>query len=158
MCFPYFFLYFNITHLIYSKDRIFIHIKFLLKKKILITGAGGSIGSEIARQVNRFNPDGLFLLDRDENALLSLQLSLVGDGLLANPNLILADIRDSARILEILDELKPDIVFHAAALKHLAILERFPQEAFKTNVVGTQNLIDSYKKYDEQLFYSYKEE
>ena len=81
---------------------------FLSKKKILITGAGGSIGSEIARQVNRFNPDCLFLLDRDENALLSLQLSLVGDGLLANPNLILADIRDNARILEILDDNNSD--------------------------------------------------
>ena len=126
--------------------------KFLSKKKILITGAGGSIGSEIARQINRFNPDGLFLLDRDENALLSLQLSLVGDGLLANPNLILADIRDNARILEILDELKPEIVFHAAALKHLAILERFPQEAFKTNFVGTQNLIDSARKLNVKYF------
>jgi FlaA1/EpsC-like NDP-sugar epimerase len=125
---------------------------FLSKKKILITGAGGSIGSEIARQVNRFNSDGLFLLDRDENALLSLQLSLVGDGLLANPNLILADIRDNARILQILDELRPDIVFHAAALKHLAILERFPQEAFKTNVVGTQNLIDSARKSNVKYF------
>jgi dTDP-glucose 4,6-dehydratase len=125
---------------------------FLSKKKILITGAGGSIGSEIARQVNRFNSDGLFLLDRDENALLSLQLSLSGDGLLANQNLILADIRDDTRISEILDNLRPDIVFHAAALKHLAILERFPQEAFKTNVVGTQNLIDSARKSNVKYF------
>ncbi|NQW57453.1 MAG: polysaccharide biosynthesis protein [Polynucleobacter sp.] len=125
---------------------------FLSKKKILITGAGGTIGSEIARQVNRFNSDGLFLLDRDENALLSLQLSLVGDGLLANPNLILADIRDDARIFEVLNELRPDVVFHAAALKHLAILERFPQEAFKTNVVGTQNLIDSARKLNVKYF------
>ena len=125
---------------------------FLSKKKILITGAGGTIGSEIARQVNRFNSDSLFLLDRDENALLSLQLSLVGDGLLANPNLILADIRDNDRIFEVLNELRPDVVFHAAALKHLAILERFPQEAFKTNVVGTQNLIDSARKLNVKYF------
>jgi len=125
---------------------------FLLNKKILITGAGGSIGSEIARQVDRFNPDGLFLLDRDENALLSLQLSLMGDGLLANPNLILADVRDDFRIFEVLDELRPDVVFHAAALKHLAILERFPQEAFKTNVLGTQNLIDSALKSNVKYF------
>ena len=125
---------------------------FLSKKKILITGAGGSIGSEIARQINRFNQAGIFLLDRDENALLSLQLSLVGDGLLANPNLILADIRDHDRIFEILNEIKPDIIFHAAALKHLAILERYPQEAFKTNVVGTQNLIDSAQKSNVKYF------
>ena len=125
---------------------------FLSKKKILITGAGGSIGSEIARQVNRFNSDRLFLLDRDENSLLSLQLSLIGDGLLASPNLILADIRDHDRIFEILDEIKPDIIFHAAALKHLAILERYPQEAFKTNVAGTQNLIESARRLNVKYF------
>ena len=125
---------------------------FLLGKIILITGAGGSIGSEIARQVNRFTPNKLFLLDRDENSLLALQLTLVGDGLLANPNLILADIRDGSRISEIVKELKPDIIFHAAALKHLAMLERFPEEAVKTNVNGTRNLIDAALKYNIKYF------
>lgn len=117
--------------------------KFLVGKKILVTGAGGSIGSEIARQVHRFSPDNLFLLDRDENSLLKLQLDLVGDGLLANQNIILADIRDSERLSEIINKLSPDIIFHAAALKHLAILEKYPDEAFKTNVTGTKNLIDA---------------
>ena len=102
--------------------------------------------------MNRFNSDRLFLLDRDENSLLSLQLSLIGDGLLANPNLILADIRDHDRIFEILDEIKPDVIFHAAALKHLAILERYPQEAFKTNVAGTQNLIESARRLNVKYF------
>jgi dTDP-glucose 4,6-dehydratase len=125
---------------------------FIIGKKILITGAGGSIGSEIARQISRLNPSNLFLLDRDENALLSLQLSLVGDGLLANPNLILADIRDSNRISEILSQLKPDVVFHTAALKHLAMLERFPEEAIKTNVNGTKNLINAALTSDVKYF------
>ena len=125
---------------------------FLIGKIVLVTGAGGSIGSEIARQVNRFKPNRLFLLDRDENALLALQLTLVGDGLLANPNLILADIRDSNRISEIIKELKPDVIFHAAALKHLAMLERFPEEAVKTNVNGTQNLINAALKSNIKYF------
>jgi FlaA1/EpsC-like NDP-sugar epimerase len=125
---------------------------FLIGKIILVTGAGGSIGSEIARQVNRFKPNKLFLLDRDENALLALQLTLVGDGLLANPNLILADIRDNNRISEIIKELKPDVIFHAAALKHLAMLERFPEEAVKTNVNGTQNLINAALKSNIKYF------
>jgi dTDP-glucose 4,6-dehydratase len=72
-----------------------------------------------------------------------LQLDLVGDGLLANQNIILADIRDSERLSEIINKLSPDIIFHAAALKHLAILEKYPDEAFKTNVTGTKNLIDA---------------
>lgn len=117
--------------------------KFLSDKRILITGAGGSIGSEIARQVHRFNHKDLHLLDRDENALLKLQLDLVGDGLLVNSNLILADIRDFQRISDIVESLKPDVIFHAAALKHLAILEMYPEEAIKTNVDGTRNLIES---------------
>lgn len=125
---------------------------FLKGKNVLITGAGGSIGSEIARQVNRFKLSSLFLLDRDENALLALQLTLVGDGLLANPNLILADIRDRDRISEIISDLKPDVIFHAAALKHLAMLERYPEEAIKTNVNGTKNLIDAALKSSVKYF------
>jgi len=110
-------------------------------KKILITGAAGSIGSEIARQIYKINAKNLYLLDRDESALLRLQLSLDGLGALTGNNLILADIRDRESMNEIINKIQPDFVFHAAALKHLSLLERFPKEAFKTNVLGTQNLI-----------------
>jgi dTDP-glucose 4,6-dehydratase len=117
--------------------------KFIQGKRVLITGAGGSIGSELARQVNRYRPAELFLLDRDESALHSVQLTLDGSGDLMSPNLILADIRDVESVNAALAKSSPDIVFHAAALKHLPLLERYPDEALKTNVYGTRNVIDA---------------
>jgi FlaA1/EpsC-like NDP-sugar epimerase len=121
-------------------------------KRVLVTGAGGSIGSEIVRQITQFGPEQLLKLDRDENALLNLQLGLVGNGLWLENDLILADIRDSSRIDEIFEEFKPQIVFHAAALKHLPILERFPEEAFKTNVQGTKNILSAAKRVGVETF------
>ena len=118
-------------------------VSFFKNKRVLVTGAGGSIGSEIARQISRINNSGLFLLDRNENSLLELSLSINGDGLFDNNNIILCDIRDSLSVAKLIEKLKPDIVFHAAALKHLVLLEKFPEEAHKTNVVATKNLIDS---------------
>jgi FlaA1/EpsC-like NDP-sugar epimerase len=126
--------------------------EFIRGKRVLVTGAGGSIGSEISRQVYRYSPETLVLLDRDETALLNLQLSLDGTGLLTNNGLILGDIRDKERIEEIFAENRPTIVFHAAALKHLTTLERFPEEATKTNVIGTQNLLIAAVKYEIETF------
>ena len=116
-------------------------VEFIRGKRILVTGAGGSIGSEIVRQVMRYGPKTLTMLDRDESALLNLQLSLDGTGLLLSDNLILADVRDSKRIDDLMYVLKPEVVFHAAALKHLTTLERFPEEAHKTNILGTRNVL-----------------
>ncbi len=118
-------------------------LNLLRGKRILITGAGGSIGSEISRQVHRYKPSSVFMLDRDETLLHSLELSLDGKGLLTSKNIILADIRDKDRIQEEVMKVKPDIVFHAAALKHLPMLELYPQEAEKTNVQGTKNVLDA---------------
>jgi len=114
---------------------------FISGKVVLVTGAGGSIGSELARQINSFNPKELYLLDRDESGLLEVSLSLnIHDGRMA-PKLVLADIRDEVRISDLIAKIKPQIIFHAAALKHLNILEMYPEEAFKTNVIGTNNLL-----------------
>jgi len=114
---------------------------FLKDKVILITGAGGSIGSEIARQVRRYSPARVALLDRDESALHGVQLSIEGRALLDSENLILADIRDAERVRDVLQQVRPDVVFHSAALKHLPLLERHPDEAQKTNVEGTRNVL-----------------
>ena len=108
---------------------------------VLVTGAGGSIGSEIVRQLRKLDAGKVYMLDQDESALHSLQLDLVGNGLLNDDTTVLADIRDRARLARIFCDLKPAIVFHAAANKHLPLLERYPAEAVKTNVLGTWNVI-----------------
>ena len=117
--------------------------EYVAGKRVLVTGAGGSIGSELCRQLRTFGPAELMMLDRDESALHGTQLSLVGSALLNSPDVILADIRDSETITALFHERHPDVVFHAAALKHLPILEQYPEEAWKTNVEGTQNVLDA---------------
>ena len=112
-------------------------------KVVLVTGAGGSIGSEIAKQCALHNPSKLYILDRDESALHNLELELFGTGSMNSDSMLLADIRDREAIKQLVESANPDIVFHAAALKHLPILENFPNEAFKTNVEGTKNVIDA---------------
>jgi dTDP-glucose 4,6-dehydratase len=112
-------------------------------KRVLITGAGGSIGAELSRQVSRYEPAFMGVLDRDESAIQAVQMSIKGHGLLGDEDLILADIRDADRLSEVFAAVRPDIVFHAAALKHLSLLESFPEEAFKTNILGTQNVLDA---------------
>nr|WP_233558830.1 nucleoside-diphosphate sugar epimerase/dehydratase [Micromonospora radicis] len=115
----------------------------LTGRRILVTGAGGSIGSELCRQIMRANPGELMMLDRDESALHSLQMSLTGRALLDGPELVLADLRDDEGIRRIMRERRPEIVFHAAALKHLTLLQRHPGEAVKTNVWGTLTVLDA---------------
>jgi FlaA1/EpsC-like NDP-sugar epimerase len=112
-------------------------------RRILVTGAGGSIGSELCRQLMKTDPGELMMLDRDESALHSLQMSLTGRAMLDGPELILADLRDDEGIRRILRERRPDVIFHAAALKHLTLLERHPGEAVKTNVWGTLSVLDA---------------
>ena len=114
---------------------------FFEGKSILITGAGGSIGSEIARQISNCLPKDLYLLDRDESGLLDLDISLESQKLDTKRHLVLADIRDGECISKVLTKIKPEIVFHAAALKHLNMLEMYPEEGYKTNVQGTNNLL-----------------
>ncbi|SCL23984.1 NDP-sugar epimerase, includes UDP-GlcNAc-inverting 4,6-dehydratase FlaA1 and capsular polysaccharide biosynthesis protein EpsC [Micromonospora rhizosphaerae] len=115
----------------------------LAGRRILVTGAGGSIGSELCRQIMRANPGELMMLDRDESALHSLQLSLSGRALLDGSELILADLRDHEAIRRVIHQRQPDIIFHAAALKHLTLLQRHPGEAVKTNVFGTLAVLDA---------------
>jgi FlaA1/EpsC-like NDP-sugar epimerase len=116
---------------------------YLVNRRVLVTGAGGSIGSELCRQLARFNPAELIMLDRDESALHEVQLSIHGRALLDTPQTVLADLRDETTINHIFDTRKPEVVFHAAALKHLPLLERYPLEAYQTNVLGTLTLLNA---------------
>lgn len=109
-------------------------------RNVLITGAGGSIGSEIARQVARFEPATIVLLDHDETHLHDLAADL---GPVPGLELALADVRDFDRILAVFSRHRPDILFHAAAHKHVPLLELHPEEAVRTNVVGTAIVVDA---------------
>ncbi|WP_403022458.1 polysaccharide biosynthesis protein [Salinibacterium sp. GXW1014] len=119
---------------------------YIQGRRVLVTGAGGSIGSELCRQIMQFRPAELMMLDRDETGLQSAQLSISGHGLLDTKDVVLADIRDSAALERIFAERRPQVVFHAAALKHLPMLEQYPQEAWKTNVLGTVNVLQAAMK------------
>lgn len=121
-------------------------------KRVLITGAGGSIGSEIARQVHSLEPTELFLLDRDESALCSVQLNIYGNGLLDTEDMVLCDIRDEEALSAVFDVARPQVVFHAAALKHLPMLQRYPDEGWKTNVLGTKNVLDQALAHNVETF------
>ena len=110
---------------------------------MLVTGAGGSIGSELCRQIHRYEPGELMMLDRDESALHSVQLSIHGQAMLDTDEVILCDIRDKAAVDQIFLQRRPDVVFHAAALKHLPMLEQYPAEAVKTNIIGTRTVLDA---------------
>jgi FlaA1/EpsC-like NDP-sugar epimerase len=116
---------------------------YVTGKTVLVTGAGGSIGSELCRQLYRFAPADLIMLDRDESALHAVQMSIEGRAMLDSPNLVLGDIRDVDAMYRLFQERRPDVVFHAAALKHMPLLERFPGEAVKTNVWGTLTVLDA---------------
>ncbi len=116
---------------------------YLTNKRVLVTGAGGSIGSELCRQLARFGPAELIMLDRDESALHAVQLSIQGRALLDSGDIELGDIRDSRYVREMFARRAPHVVFHAAALKHLPLLEAAPGEAIKTNVWGTQAVIEA---------------
>lgn len=130
------------------RDRITTDLELvestLSGKRVLVTGAGGSIGSEIVAQVLKFMPQKLIAVDNDETHL--------HDGMLrwdppAGTQIMpaLADIRDHQQIRRLVTRQKPDVVFHAAAHKHVPILERWPEEAVKTNVIGTINVLKAIK-------------
>ena len=116
---------------------------YLTGKRVLVTGAGGSIGTELCRQLFRYMPAELMMLDRDESALHSVQLIVHKRALLDTPETVLADIRDAPVVHDLFMQRRPQVVFHAAALKHLPLLEQYPVEAYKSNVVGTMNVLNA---------------
>ena len=125
---------------------------YIRGKRVLVTGAGGSIGSELCRQLNGFGPSELIMLDRDESGLQHTQLSIVGHGLLQDENIVLADIRDADSLDEIFAKRRPEVVFHAAALKHAPLLQMYPKEGWKTNVLGTLNVLTAARNVGVETF------
>lgn len=125
-----------------ERPRIAINpdARYLSGRRILVTGAGGSIGSILCQRLARLDLD-LVMLDRDESALHAVQLAVRGRALLDDDTTVLGDIRDPSWIHEVFTTVRPDVVFHTAALKHQPLLERYPAEAVKTNVVGTMNVL-----------------
>lgn len=116
-------------------------------KTILITGGAGSIGSEIARQLINYCPKDLIILDQAESALHSLRLEIADCSNTINIVTIIADIKDKAEVEKIFQTYKPDLVYHAAAYKHVPMMEENPAQAVFTNVMGTKNLADLSVKY-----------
>ncbi|WP_349829356.1 polysaccharide biosynthesis protein [Brevibacterium litoralis] len=116
---------------------------YLRGRTVLVTGAGGSIGSYLCAQIAKYDPGRLVMTDRDESGLHSTQLVLEGQAMLTSDDLVLGDIRDARFVRTLFEKTRPDIVFHTAALKHLTFLERFPDEAIMTNVGGSLDLIEA---------------
>lgn len=125
---------------------------FLHGQRVLVTGAGGSIGSELARQVAEYGPAELVLLDHAENGLYFINNEIVSQRPGFPVHAIVCDIRDAAGIESAFARFRPEVVFHAAAHKHVPLLEVSPREAVLNNIVGTRNLVDSSDRHGVRKF------
>jgi FlaA1/EpsC-like NDP-sugar epimerase len=124
----------------------------LTEKVILVTGAAGSIGSGLVKQIGNYQPKTIILLDQAESALYDLQQELQAKGNLFPFDIVIGDIRNHDRLKRVFEFYKPEYVFHAAAYKHVPLMENNPSEAVLTNVKGTKNLVDLALEYGVQKF------
>lgn len=125
---------------------------YLNNKKVLVTGAAGSIGAEISKQVIYYGPDEIAIVDINESDLADLDVNLkqiLGNG---KVKMYLCDISDKGKVDKIFQSFRPDVVFHAAAYKHVPVMEKFPEEAVRVNIVGTYNLADATRKFNVSNF------
>src|SRR5690606_29213172 len=113
--------------------------KQLNGKVILVSGAAGSIGSELVRQIVRFSPKQVLLLDQAESALYELETELLYQNFASAIEIVIGDIRNRERMRNLFKTLRPEVVFHAAAYKHVPLMENNPSEAILTNILGTKN-------------------
>ena len=126
--------------------------RYLSGKKVLVTGAGGSIGSELVRQCLTFDPDLLILLDQSEHNLFNIEKECSNSKYPISFKAILGDIRDKTLLERVFSSFRPDVVFHAAAYKHVPMQEAHPWEAVLTNIQGTVNLINVAEDYSVNRF------
>jgi FlaA1/EpsC-like NDP-sugar epimerase len=129
-----------------ESDNAFVK-EFIAGKSVMVTGAGGSIGSEICRQVKSYRPSRLMLLDRYENSLFDIDLELKSCSDSECVKTVIGDIQDRANLEHIFTQYTPEIIFHAAAFKHVPLMENHPIEAVKNNIFGTRNLLKAAVKH-----------
>ncbi|MDQ8738343.1 nucleoside-diphosphate sugar epimerase/dehydratase [Paenibacillus sp. LHD-38] len=125
---------------------------YVSDKVVLVTGAGGSIGSELCRQISSFNPARLLLLGHGENSIYTIEMELRSKYPDVQLETVIADIQDRNRMDDVFRKFRPQVVFHAAAHKHVPLMERNPSEAVKNNVFGTRNVADCADKYKAERF------
>lgn len=140
-----------------GREAVNLHISevisYIENKTIMVTGGGGSIGSELCRQIAKLNPGKLIILDNYENNAYEIQNELIkeyGDKL--NLDVIIASVRDRYSIFSILADIRPDVIFHAAAHKHVPLMEHSPREAIKNNTFGTKNIAEAAHEYGTERF------
>jgi FlaA1/EpsC-like NDP-sugar epimerase len=117
--------------------------RLIAGRRVLVTGAGGSIGSELCRQIARFRPASLVMLERHENSLHAIRMELEDGARAPGVHAIVADVTERERVRDVLQEHRPEILFHAAAHKHVPLMEEHPCEAIKNNVRGTRILAEA---------------
>jgi len=139
-----------------GRDQVNIHTKeiaeYITGQKVLVTGAGGSIGSELCRQISQLNPSQLILLGRGENSIWEIETELRHYYPTLNIYPVICDIRDKERIESVFAHFQPQVVFHAAAHKHVPMMELNPGEAIKNNVLGTQNVAEAAVRHSAKRF------
>jgi FlaA1/EpsC-like NDP-sugar epimerase len=126
--------------------------KELYNKCIIVTGGAGSIGSEIVRQVSNYKPFKLIILDQAESPLYRIQLEIAGKFPNLNFEAVIADVRDSEVLESIFEKYRPQVIYHAAAYKHVPLMEKHPNQAVATNIIGTKNVADLALKYKAEKF------
>jgi len=139
-----------------SRDPIKIDTELIKEalsgKRVLVTGASGSIGSEICRQVLRFGVEELLALDIDETGLFDLNRELMRRFAERHVRVIVGDVRDRKRIRNVFSAYHPQVIFHAAAYKHVPLMEEFPAEAVKTNIFGTRTVLEEARRQSVEAF------